>query len=374
MPPPRLECKPDEGTSIMELKDLEKYHQVVLYGMGLNGKTILPKLREYIKGELLCFDRNEAEYLGQVICTPDFSRVGENGIIIITPTIPNILREMYENIPLEIKNVVTLYDFTNYQELISSNINTGLVLGVGHCPQCETQTQFIRLQSVLELKGIGKTQQFASCCKNCQSIIRERTTIDTLNTFFPNWKTGIVHESSPSVRRIKNMKYLLQNSIGEYSYSYFYPNVPLGGYSGEGRCENLENLTFPDESIDFIISTDVFEHVNDPFAAFASVCRVLKRNGAHVFTVPYHRHLKTAFRTNTRFGHLVNLNIPQYHGNPITDEGALVTVDWGYDIAKYIYEATDGKLKTVVYDDYNPDIGVNSETEGQRTVLISVKL
>ena len=45
------------------------------------------------------------------------------------------------------------------------------------------------------------------------------------------------------------------------------------------RCENLEELTFPDESIDLHISQDVMEHVFQPKRAFAEIARTLRPGG-----------------------------------------------------------------------------------------------
>ena len=62
------------------------------------------------------------------------------------------------------------------------------------------------------------------------------------------------------------------------------------------RSENLEALTFPDESFDLIIPQDVFEHVLRPAKAFAEIARTLKPGGVHVYTVPYYRGEKTVVR------------------------------------------------------------------------------
>ena len=49
-------------------------------------------------------------------------------------------------------------------------------------------------------------------------------------------------------------------------------------------------LSYDDASIDLILSSDVFEHVPDPYRAHAEVHRVLRPGGHHVFTVPFHQH------------------------------------------------------------------------------------
>jgi hypothetical protein len=41
---------------------------------------------------------------------------------------------------------------------------------------------------------------------------------------------------------------------------------------------------------------------------------------------------------------------PEYHGNPLSSEGSLVTVNWGYDITNFIFE-TSGLFTEIVFLD-----------------------
>ena len=62
------------------------------------------------------------------------------------------------------------------------------------------------------------------------------------------------------------------------------PGEVVGGIAHE----DLMELSFADASIDQVLSSDVLEHVPDPYRAHAEVHRVLRPNGHHVFTVPFH--------------------------------------------------------------------------------------
>ena len=63
--------------------------------------------------------------------------------------------------------------------------------------------------------------------------------------------------------------------------------LPAGLRSQKGlRRENLERLSFADNSFDLVITADVLEHVGDLKAALFEIARVLKPGGRHVFTVP----------------------------------------------------------------------------------------
>jgi Methyltransferase domain len=49
--------------------------------------------------------------------------------------------------------------------------------------------------------------------------------------------------------------------------SHYYPGLAPGTIVNGIRCENLERLSFGDESFDLHLTQDVFEHLFDPAAA-----------------------------------------------------------------------------------------------------------
>jgi SAM-dependent methyltransferase len=82
-------------------------------------------------------------------------------------------------------------------------------------------------------------------------------------------------------------------------------------------CQNIEALTYPDNSFDFVITEDVFEHVRRPEEGFREICRVLRPGGYHVFTVPFHFDRPTLVRVDTTGDEDVHLLPPEYHGDPL---------------------------------------------------------
>jgi SAM-dependent methyltransferase len=172
-----------------------------------------------------------------------------------------------------------------------------------------------------------------------------------IERFFPQWPSLSIHESSPVLGRGANRR--LTEEAPAYIASHYYPGVAPGKIVNGIRCENLEHLTFDHESYDLHITQDVFEHLFNPAAAFREIARTLRPGGAHVFTTPLVRKNEP-----TRFcaslapdGTVVHLmEPPEYHGNPISSEGSLVTVHWGYDIANFIFE-TSGLFTQIVFLD-----------------------
>ena len=102
---------------------------------------------------------------------------------------------------------------------------------------------------------------------------------------------------------------------------------------GAMRSEDIEALTFPDQSLDLHVHLDVMEHVNRPDRALREMCRTLRPGGMAIFTTPFYPGLEKTLRRAIRFEDgIEHLGAPEYHGNPISDEGALVTFHYGRDL------------------------------------------
>jgi len=180
-----------------------------------------------------------------------------------------------------------------------------------------------------------------------------------IEKFFPNWKEMTIHESSPAPR---GTSIRLSKEAKKYIASQYYPQRPFGAVHNGFRNEDLEALTFEDLSVDLHVSQDVMEHILEPQRAFREIARTLKPGGAHIFTTPLvNKTLPTKWRVRRKQdGSLEYLtNPPEYHGNPISPEGSLVTVHWGYDITDLIFQST-GLFTEMVYIDAL-DFGIRAE-------------
>jgi SAM-dependent methyltransferase len=99
----------------------------------------------------------------------------------------------------------------------------------------------------------------------------------------------------------------------------------------------LQHQTFADEVFDLVLAQDVFEHIFEPDKAIKEIARTLRPGGAFIATVPIV--LKTRpSRPRAAFldGQIRHYLPAEYHGNPMSAEGSLVTIDWGYDIGAYL--------------------------------------
>jgi SAM-dependent methyltransferase len=230
----------------------------------------------------------------------------------------------------------------------------------GFCVCCNSQVQFI-----------AKEKWFRDHyrCSNCNCIPRERAVMYCIDKFFPQWREATIHESSPVMR---GASLRIKNESKRYITSQFFPDKEPGTIFNNYRCENLEDLTFEDNSIDLHITQDVFEHIFNPEKAFKEIARTLRPGGMHIFTVPLVNKENPSVRTAklNESGEIIHLvEKPEYHGNPISEQGSLVTTRWGYDICKTIFDVS-GLFTEIIFID-SIDFGIRAE---YNEVLISRKL
>lgn len=228
----------------------------------------------------------------------------------------------------------------------------------GFCPCCNRNTTF---------KATDDWFRDHYKCSSCGSIPRERALMFCLEKFRPDWRECTIHESSP-VQRGASVR--LSKEAKEYIPSQYYPDKEPGTWFKGARCENLESMTFEDSSIDLHVTQDVMEHIFRPDKAFREIARTLRPGGMHICTVPLvnkDRPTEICARLDGE-GNVVHLREPEYHGNPVSDKGSLVTRRWGYDICDYIFQSS-GLYTKIVYIDAL-EYGIRAE---YIEVLVTIK-
>jgi SAM-dependent methyltransferase len=137
---------------------------------------------------------------------------------------------------------------------------------------------------------------------------------------------------------IEDSFYKVLHGRDNYICSAFFPYTEPGTEIRKNvYCQDMERLSFADNSFDFVITEDVFEHVRDYKKGFAEVQRVLGPGGYHVFTVPYHFDREAFIRVDTSGPEDVHLFPPQYHGDKIRGK-ILAYRSYGIDIYDMLAE------------------------------------
>lgn len=216
----------------------------------------------------------------------------------------------------------------------------------GYCPICRDGTEFVSRFDWY------RDHLF---CTRCKSIPRERALALVLDRQYPQWRDLGIHESSPGSRGIS---VVLRKECSRYVATHYFPGEATGTIVRGFRNENLERQTFPDASFDLVVSLDVMEHVNDPEASFAEVARTLRDEGAYIFTAPTYKG-KIASERRARYlpnGEAEHFAEPEYHGNPISEKGALVTFHYGYDLAELIHKWSGLNVEVARFHDHHHGI------------------
>jgi len=213
----------------------------------------------------------------------------------------------------------------------------------GVCPICEKAVVFTATNAWF--------RDYLSC-PSCRSVVRERALALVLNELRPNWRGLAIHESSPGGNGISAK---LRREGERYVASHYYPSQPMGTQVGAFRNENLEAQTFEDAAFDIVVSLDVMEHLFHPDRAYAEIFRTLRPGGLYIHTFPIY---KAQVEAATRFAELADdgtvthlVETPEYHGNPIDKDGALVTFHYGYNITRQIAQWAPFDVRITRFND-----------------------
>jgi len=199
--------------------------------------------------------------------------------------------------------------------------------GFARCPVCGSLTL---------ITDVGRSLRESCKCLRCKSTNRQRQIAYVV--------CGVVSKATGSkITSLKDLArldgFVIYNTeagrqihdqlskVKDYICSEYFGEGFQSGDVVDGKMhQDLMSLSFDDQSIDLVISSDVFEHIPDAYRAHKEVYRVLKPGGRHVFTVPFYQ---TEFVDEDRTimdirGRPVFVKEPIYHGDPIRAEGSLV--------------------------------------------------
>lgn len=125
--------------------------------------------------------------------------------------------------------------------------------------------------------------------------------------------------------------------------------------------QDICHTSFPPGAFDFILSSDVLEHVPDPQSALCEINRILKPEGKFIFTVPFAEGMAQSDR-RARYredGSIEYLQPAIFHGDPVKPEGILVYVIFGEDLGDMCQKAGLTYRKKKLYHPLFGIIGSN---------------
>jgi len=112
--------------------------------------------------------------------------------------------------------------------------------------------------------------------------------------------------------------------------------------------QDLMKTSYENNYFDLVLTSDVLEHVPDPYKAFEEIYRILKHGGRHVFTVPFYQDRCSGERRAyiDSNGNIIHEKEPIYHIDPLRPEGAFVFMIFSIDMLAKLEEIG---FKTFMY-------------------------
>lgn len=134
---------------------------------------------------------------------------------------------------------------------------------------------------------------------------------------------------------------------------YLGDKVPLGTEDAAGRRnEDATQLTYKDDSFDVALSFEVLEHIPDYHKALEETARILRPGGRFYFTAPFAAsHQETQVRAKCENGRITHILPPEYHGDPVRDEGILCFQYFGWDIVDALRTVGFRDVEAIVLDE-----------------------
>lgn len=219
-------------------------------------------------------------------------------------------------------------------QICRSNRDSEGAYFAGYCDVCKCESEF--LLDWLYSDNVIMNFRERLVCKRCGLNNRQRFMGSYLRRRISGNATIYSYEQVTSFYKSLRVHFPGCLVIGS---EYLGPNKKSGEECDGIRHEDAMNLSFQNESLDAIVSNDVYEHVPDIQASMMESFRVLRPGGLLFISIPFHSDSEhTTVRASLENGVINHTLPPTYHGNPISEEGSLVFYDYGWDFLTKLKE------------------------------------
>jgi SAM-dependent methyltransferase len=216
----------------------------------------------------------------------------------------------------------------------------------------------------------------AAYCRSCLATNRQRQLAYALCAAF-SLRLGRPVTALPAVAALRGRTVYnteaqgpvhrqLSTMDGYRCSEYLGPGHEAGEVVDGVEHQDLTALSYPDGSLDVVLSSDVLEHIPDPYRAHAEIHRVLRPGGSHLFTVPFHQtgyqdEHRATVDDDGRIRLLVepaiyHTDAPLHHGDPTQPSpGVLVYTIFGLEM---LIRLSELGFATSMYQLHVPSRGI----------------
>lgn len=223
---------------------------------------------------------------------------------------------------------------TKYPSSLEANIiSSGRSIQVdGFCHVCDHQSRLILdFTQAYRMNGqLVPNWRETLVCPGCGLNNRMRAAIHLFDQVLNPLPNSLIYLTEQASHFFTQMKSRYSGCIGS---EYLEEDIPEGSINNAGiRHEDVTRLSFSDESIDYVLSFDVLEHIPNYQTALAEIHRVLRPGGALLLSVPF---LPDSDETLVRAernanGVITHLMPPEYHIDPLREKGSLSFYQFGW--------------------------------------------
>lgn len=207
----------------------------------------------------------------------------------------------------------------------------------GYCFPCATNVNFMidyHYSGNEEVDGLRiPNWRERVTCPHCHLNNRIRASVQFLEETLGCSEQSSIYITEQTTALHGYLKAKYKNITGS---EYLGDRVKFGEIEPESglRNESITKLSFADNTFDFVLSFDVFEHVPEYHKALRECFRVLKPGGRLLFTVPFRMDNQANLirATMDAQGNVEHLMEPEYHGDPINDAGCLCFYHFGWQL------------------------------------------
>jgi SAM-dependent methyltransferase len=209
-------------------------------------------------------------------------------------------------------------------------------LGLGECPICG-RSLFVSLQA----------SGFMTRCLRCTANVTNLALIPVIKRHF---RGAFANLDAYELSTFGATLSWIQRNCGRVVTSEYFPDKPLGDKIDGVLNQDVQHLTFEDQSFDLVTSNQVFEHVPDDTQGYRECARVLRPGGALIFAVPLRDLPATqpkAFFDSS--GALRIIGEPEYHDSRLGGRGSALCF-WHHsirDIAERVRNAGFDRVQLV---------------------------
>ncbi|HKX57313.1 MAG TPA: class I SAM-dependent methyltransferase [Xanthomonadales bacterium] len=140
-----------------------------------------------------------------------------------------------------------------------------------------------------------------------------------------------ITEAVTPLYRLFRQRY--ENTVGSEFVADQKSGEWVEAYGAKVLVQDVTHLSFGKQEFDALLSFDVLEHVPDYPAAILEFFRVMKPGAWLILSAPFAFAEKTEVRASIRQDGSIEHHLPpDYHGDPLSNEGVLCFQSFGMDL------------------------------------------